>query len=437
LLVPPHMHHMRGYNADGSTDDGDTSETSKKTLIKQWYGMAKDKNTAGGAYLVKEFEKCIKGQHRPKPKLPEPEKPLDKAKDVVSTGYENAAQNRMGAPFSLPVMQDRIGRLCRESSLYQDFVFGFMARYAAGAITGNDSARDAAGSSQLDFVQHSWFSQIKADLIAAAPSLFCLPPTEGLTDLGNTARSSMESQVQMACQKQEKEFNKKSEDDRKSDPFNKNGKFDRKKCKEQIKEKQKEEEKKVRDQQEKARKALDQVAECIKPAKVWELARNNNFFMVSWGWGMKALPSMNVECKPYTPPPNPPKPPYDYPDPDCDVSVNGPKLISAQAEMQFTCKDTNWLNCDPNAMWRWDWSAIPRKDAGLVEMIGDAAALTVATSISHGVERFAGNFVYKKYARGTDAKYGNILSGEREMLQQWIYEWIGTSKSQDGKINFH
>ena len=424
MFVPPQLVHM-GFNAEGrSTDD---TPKSKKQLWAQWYGLAKDKDHDArgvGLYLVEEYQKCI--QKKP---------PGRKPGKVWEKRYADAAQLRMGAPFSLPIMEDRIGRLCREASIYQDFVFGFLLRWDFSLNPNPAEAARDSFSGSLDFVQHSWFSEVKANLLASAPSLFCLPPTEGMTDIANMAQKHMESQAQMACENQEGEFRKKSDDDKKADPlYNpKDGKFDRKKCKQDAYDRHKDEVKKIENQQKEAREALDNVAACIKPAKVWEVARNNNLYMVSWGWNLKGLPDVDTDCKPYTPPPKDAARPWEYPDPDCDTRVEN--LVTAQAEMQFECKD-KWINCDPNAMWRWNWSAIPRKDAKFWDMVGDAAALAFATGISHGLERYAGNLMFKKYGF-TDLKYGSTGNPLRDAIQQAVYEKTPGSRTQNGNTNFH
>ena len=89
-------------------------------------------------------------------------------------------------------------------------------------------------------------------------------------------------------------------------------------------------------------------------------------------------------------------------------------------------------------MWRPLWKATLKKDGTIAEMAGDAAALMLASGISHGAQRFLGDVLYKNAPGiGTDAKYGNVFNGPRDQLQELLYRINPLSSTDNGVTNFH
>ena len=351
--------------------------------------------------------KCLRGR-RPPPAR----------RQGVNSRWNVVAQERLGLFVSLPVMDDRLGALCAQAGNFYDAA---MTDFFSGG------GSFALVKSWLDYA-----SEMKGTMFGAAPSLFCMPPAAGAANADATLQAEIDKQVNAACSQAEDSFSSDafrglSEEERAKNPFyvkpedrplprlstrnqdlpiDPRTGFNREKCKEKTREDS------ALKRAAEARSALDKVMECVKPAKVWESATNGNLFMQSFSFVLRGVDSERAD----------------------DMLEVGDRQqlgnvvpietgwIRAQAEMYFDCTG-NWASCDPNAMWQVKWRARLRRIQPLDRMAGDAFALTLATGISHGLQRLFGNWAYGTGDDlGTDAKYGNLSNLVRDPIQWLVYE---------------
>jgi hypothetical protein len=358
------------------------------------------------------------------------------ARKITDQIWHTASQERMGVLVSLPVMQDRIGALCAQAGNYFD-----------------EALISATAGGDLSFLTGALgkISSLKGMLFAAAPSLFCMPPEDGVQSLGSLMQDSIKNEVKDRCSWAEAHYRAASPEERTKWPLSQfyvkpedrpmpgllfgpkeselpidpQSGFNREKCRVET---QKEQEAAVR-KAEDSRKALNEVLECVKPAKVWELATNGNLFMQSFSFVHRDANSERADRLLDV---------GDRQETGNVVPIETP-WIRAQAEMYFDCRDT-WVGCDSTAMWQVRWRARLRRIQPLNRMVSDALALTLATGISHGLQRFFGDRAYDTGHRlGTDAKFGNVSNYPRDVAQAagyWLFdELIGMDGTNSKTIH--
>lgn len=355
-----------------------------------------------------------------------------KLRAIGAQVWEKTEQKRMGLLFSLPVQEDRLGKLCEQAA-------NFFDQALPSLIAGHD----------VNLL--GWAGSVKGKLFGMAPSLFCAPPSRGTLSLGDQnqvgnqaqARQELDKLIQKEvtdqCEQAYDAFRQLQPSERRRHKYGSSqGDFSWRKCRKDANDAAESRYKNLDD----ARKAQDDILKCVRPAKVWEPARNGNPFLQSFAAALHTPPA------PATPPPlqptpdpspgPPPTPPGAAPPPTSTPAPSpspgpapiptttpspsppaGPptQLIWAQAEMYFDCNQ-DWMDCSSNAMWRLKWKARLRRVQPISEMLGDAFASSVAARLVHGGERILGEQVYKRDpVLGTDVKYGSVTSDSRRYLE--------------------
>lgn len=351
--------------------------------------LQKDGSLDAGKGLTNRLKECkdsLAGSATPRAEPP-------KAPTGPVAAWETMAQKRMGIIFSLPVQEDRLGKLCGEASKRIDTTL-------PSFIAGRNIDLAPAGVS---------------DIISYFPSIFCTPIDSNVKSVGTYISNAMKTSVNASCANQEILYNEMpDEKKRESSRFVSNGRFDRDKCNKDAK-------KSVgdtgKDAKEAALDAQEDILKCVKPAKVWEFAQNGQLPMQTFS-GAVAAPS--------------------------------PFPVRAQAEMYFDCNG-GWFgdDCDSKAMWKPNWRARLRRIQNLSDMLFDTASVAIAGSIANGLQKFIGEgsklqipalnkiplagsklqtFVqsgtYKVPGIGTDLRFGGALGNKRDEVQQGIQGFL-------------
>jgi hypothetical protein len=337
----------------------------------------------------------------PKQKGPpsEPKNSRQKATEYFEGSWDTGAQRRMGLFFSLPVQEDRLGKLCEMGG-------NFFDQALPSVLAGRDVSLLGEATA------------IKGKLFSSVPSLFCAPPSAGSQNVGDIMQSDFRDVVDEQCKNQKEQFKKLPKDEQKKSKYAKpNGSFDWNKCQNDGK---KEKKKRYKDPAD-GRKAQDDMLKCVKPAKTWEVAANGNPFMQSFS---------SVKFR--EPAPTPPKKPPVYgpvapnaPKPASITAAPTPANVRAQAEMYFDCNQ-KWHDCDSKTMWQLKWKAKLSRVQPISEMLGDAFASALAANIVHGTEKVLAEKLANKLPNAvhTDIKANGQTSYARDWLEAHLKGWL-------------